>query len=30
MMSSDNKMIVWAASRAEAAAKYIIGIKEEK
>lgn len=29
-LKSDNKMIVWAASRAEAAAKYILGIKEEK
>lgn len=29
-LKNDNKMIVWAASRAEAAAKYILGIKEEK
>jgi len=29
-LKNDNKMIVWAASRAEAAAKWILGIKEEK
>ena len=29
-LKSDNRMIVWAASRAERAAKYIMGIKEEE
>ena len=28
-LSNDNKMIVWAAARAESAARYIIGEKED-